>query len=164
MRGRRDRHVWGATASIVAVLALATGCVGPSSSAAVAGETPSALPAARELAGTWHGSYWQLGMVYYADDADCTLQIKDDATFTATCKRVTWGTNNLARPSGWSGRVATKGNRLILEDHGGPWPWIVLTRSSNGMLYGVTLDPLVQATIEMEFEREPNTACGAGRS
>src|SRR5204862_106159 len=50
----------------------------------------------------------------------------------------------------------------ILEDAGGPWPSIVLTRSGNDTLFGVTLDPLVGATIEMEFERAPNTAAGAG--
>ena len=89
-------------------------------------------------------------MVYYDDDADCTLPIKDDATFTAKRTRVAWGTNNLARSSSWSGRVVTKGNRVILEDAGRPWPWIVLTRSGNDTLYGVTLDPPVGATIGME--------------
>jgi len=58
----------------------------------------------------------------------------------------------------------TKGNRAVLQDNGEPWPSIVLTRSGNGILYGVTLDPLVGATIEMNFEREPNTAAGAGRN
>ena len=38
----------------------------------------------------------------------------------------------------------------------------VLTRSGDDTLFGVTLDPLVGATIEMEFERAPNTAAGAG--
>jgi len=151
----------GALISIVALLVLLAGCAGPSSRIGGSGGA-SALPGAREFSGTWHGSYWQLGMVYYDDDADCTLRIEDDATFTAKCTRVAWGTNNLARSSSWSGRVVTKGNRVILEDAGGPWPSIVLTRSGNDTLFGVTLDPLVGATIEMEFERAPNTAAGAG--
>ncbi|PYO53917.1 MAG: hypothetical protein DMD84_04240 [Candidatus Rokuibacteriota bacterium] len=94
-------------------------------------------------------------MVYYDDDADCTLRIKEDATFAATCTRSPVGTNNIAKSSKWSGRVVTKGNRIVLQDNGGPWPSIVLARSRNGTLYGVTLDPLVGATIEMNFEREP---------
>ena len=139
----------GTLISMVALLALLAGCAGPSSR--IGGSAAaSALPAARELSGAWHGGYWQLGMVYYDDDADCTLPIKDDATFTAKRTRVAWGTNNLARSSSWSGRVVTKGNRVILEDAGRPWPWIVLTRSGNDTLYGVTLDPPVGATIEME--------------
>ena len=158
MKGRRGRHLRGAMVSIVAVLALATGCAGPSTSASGIAETPSALSAARDLVGTWRGSYWQLGMVLYADDADCTLRINEDATFTAKCTRVAWGTNNIARGSSWSGRVVTKGNRVILEANGGPWPWIVLTRSGNDTLYGITLDPPVGATVEMEFEREPTPA------
>jgi hypothetical protein len=150
--------------SILALVTLVAGCAGPSARIAGsgAGEEGSALPAARDVSGTWRGSYWQLGMVYYDDDADCTLRIKEDATFTATCTRSPFGTNNLARSSSWSGRVVTKGNRVVLQANGGPWPWIVLTRSGNDTLYGVTLDPPVGATIEMDFEREPNAAGGAG--
>jgi hypothetical protein len=55
------------------------------------------------------------------------------------------------------------GIRIILEDNGGPSPSIVLTRSGNDTLYGVTLDPLVQATIEIEFECQPTAAAsGSG--
>jgi hypothetical protein len=86
------------------------------------------------------------------------LRIKDDATFTATCKRSPLGTNNLAKPSSWSGRVVTKGNRVILQDSAGLWPSIELRRSRDDTLYGVTLDPLVGATVEMEFERAPRSA------
>ena len=152
--------------STLALVTLIAGCAGPSARIGGSGSSDegSALPAARELSGTWRGSYWQLGMVYYDDDADCTLRIKEDATFAATCTRSPVGTNNIAKSSKWSGRVVTKGNRIVLQDNGGPWPSIVLARSGNGTLYGVTLDPLVGATIEMNFEREPNTAAGAGRN
>jgi len=89
-------------------------------------------------------------------------EAKEDATFTATCTRSPVGTNNIARSSKWSGRVVTKGNRIVLQDNGGPWPSIVLRRSGKDALYGVTLDPPVGATVEMNFEREPNTAAGTG--
>src|SRR5881396_1932576 len=120
-----------------------------------------ALPRPRDVAGTWQGSYWQLGMVYYADDADCTLQIKEDSTFIAKCTRSAVGTNNIAKSSSWSGHVVTTANGIVLKNNGGPWPSIVLRRHGDTM-YATTLDPLVGATIEMEFERSPHTTAGTG--
>jgi hypothetical protein len=145
--------------SAVLALVLVAGCAGPSLSVSGSGpgEDGSALPAPRDIAGTWHGSYWQLGMVYYADEADCTLQINEDSTFTSTCTRSAVGTNNLAKSSTWTGRVVTNGNGVVLQDNGGPWPWIILRRSGNDVLYGATLDPVVGATVEMKFERQPPT-------
>jgi len=150
--------------STLPLVALVAGCAGPGGRIGGSGSGEEGWPllAARELSGTRRGSYWQLGMMYYDDDADCTLRIKEDATFTATCTRSPVGTNNIARSSKWSGRVVTKGNRIVLQDNGGPWPSIVLRRSGKDALYGVTLDPPVGATVEMNFEREPNTAAGTG--
>ena len=153
------RHRW---IPFLALVALVTGCAGPSAtvSGAATGDEGSALPAAstlpspRDFVGTWHGSYWQLGMVYYDDDADCTLQIKEDSTFDVHCMRSSVGTNNIAKSSSWSGRVVTKGHEIVLQDNRGSWPSIALRRSRNGTLYGTTLDPLVGATVEMEFARE----------
>lgn len=149
------RHGW---IAFVTLIALVAGCAGPTTSmnSSVSREDGSAL--ARDLTGTWQGSYWQLGMVLYSDDADCTLQIKPDATFTATCTRSAVGTNNIAKSSRWSGRVVTKGHYVVLQDNGGAWPSIVLRRSSDGALYGATLDPLVGATVGIEFERESDTS------
>ena len=86
--------------SILAVLALFAGCAAPSTnvSGSGSGADGSALPANRDVAGTWQGSYWQLGMVYYADDADCTLQIKEDSTFIAKCTRSASGQTTLQSP------------------------------------------------------------------
>ena len=150
--------------SILAVLALVAGCAAPSTNVggSGSGEDGSALPANRDVTGTWHGSYWQLGMVYYADDADCTLQIKDDATFTAKCTRSAVGTNNIAMSSSWSGHVLTTAHGIVLQDNGGAWPSIALRRYDNNTLYGTTLDPVVGATVEMEFERGPHTTAGTG--
>src|SRR5262245_39107927 len=46
--------------SILALIVLVAGCAGPSArvGSSESGEDGSALPAARELSGTWHGSYW----------------------------------------------------------------------------------------------------------
>src|SRR5262249_5449704 len=93
--------------SILALIALVAGCAAPSAriGSAASGEDGSASPAARELNGTWRGNYWQLGMVLYDDDADCTLRISDGATFTAKCTRSSVGTNNLSKSSSWSVRA-----------------------------------------------------------
>jgi hypothetical protein len=146
--------------SIFAVFALVAGCAGPSTSVGDSGssEDGSALPATLEFSGRWHGSYGNLPIGNsYGDDADCTLQIKEDRTFTATCGRSNLGANNLERPSTWSGRVVTKRNGVVLEDKDGLWPWIMLRHSRNDILYGTTLDPLVGATVEMEFEQGPQS-------
>lgn len=150
--------------STLALLTLVAGCAGPSAriSSSPSSEYASALPATRELSGTWHGNYWQTGMVFYLDDADCTLRITKEATFTNTCTRSSVGTNNIAKSSSWSGRVVTKGNELILKDDSGIWPSIVLRRSADNTLYGVTLDPLTGATVEINFEHAPSAAASAG--
>ena len=158
MRHRRS-YYRGALIGIVAALVLLTGCAGRRISD---GDSPSALPQARELAGTWHGVYWNLPMGNsYGDAADCTLQVNEDSTFTATCTKSSVGANNIGKSSKWSGRVVTKGQRVVLESDGGPWPWIVLKRSGSGTLYGVTLDPLVGATVEMNFTHGPSAPAGA---
>ena len=128
-------------AAIVASLAFLAGCAGPSASSGGEG-----------LSGTWRGSFGQFGGVLYLDEADCTLDIREDRTFTARCTRSP-GANNIAKPSSWSGRVAADGNRVTLQTSSGPWPWVVLTRWDAKTLYGVSIDPMVQATVMMSFER-----------
>ena len=144
--------------SIVALLSLAAGCAGPSAriTSTPSDEGGSALPAERELSGTWRGSYGQVGMVYYLDDANCTLRITNQSRFTTTCTRSSVGTNNIAKSSTWSGRVVTKGNELVLHDETGMWPTVVLRRSADNRLFGVSLDPLTGATVEMQFGPAPN--------
>lgn len=152
--------------SILAVLALAAGCAEPGINVggSDADETGSALPANRDVAGTWQGSYWAFPAIgnSYGDEADCTLEIKEDSTFTAKCTRSTVGTNNIAMSSSWSGRVVTTAHGVVLQSNGGPWPSIVLRRHGGDTLYATTLDPLVGATVEMEFERGPHTTVGVG--
>jgi len=149
--------------SILALAALVASCAGPGARVSVpaSGEDGSALPAARELNGTWRGNYSQLGMALYLDDADCTLSITEAATFTAKCTRSAVGTNNLAKSSSWSGRVVTKANEVMLQDKDGLWPDITLKRSGDH-LYGTTLDPRVGATVQMNFEHVRNTAAAGG--
>jgi len=146
----------------VVLTALVAGCAGVGSriDGSPSGEG-SALP--RDLSGSWQGSFGQLALGNSYDDiADCTLRIKEDATYSAACQRPPIGTNNLMRPATWSGRVVTKGDRVILQNGGGPWPSIVLRRSRSGALYGTTVDPLVGATVEMRFHHDPTPAASPG--
>jgi hypothetical protein len=149
------RHQW---ISFLAAVVLVAGCAGPGGVRALADSSAESALAAHDITGTWQGLYWQLGMVYYLDDANCTLQIKDDSTFTAKCTRSPIGANNLAKSSSWSGHVVTRGNELVLDDDAGVWPSIVLRRSTDDRLYGTSLDPLVGATVQMKFEREAASA------
>jgi hypothetical protein len=144
--------------SVLALAMLAAGCAAHRADVAREGsDATSAVPvAAREVSGTWRGSYWQVGMVYYLDDAHCTVLINDDQTFSAKCERSPFGSNNLARSSSWSGHVVMNAGRAVLRPDGGPWPSIVLNRHGRDTLYGVTLDPRVGATIQMRLERAPS--------
>ena len=142
--------------SAMASLALVIGCAGPTArmGSRQSGPVPAAFTPA-ELSGTWHGSFGQVAASLYADEGDCILQIKQDGTFTQTVRPAKIGTNNLAKASSWSGTVVTSGNRVILRSSQGPS--VTLIRSGNS-LYGVTLDPLVEVTIAMHFQREESAA------
>ena len=135
------------------LVALVAGCVGPSASLNSGASSPvaSALAPVSELAGTWRGSFGQVSAIFYMDEGDCTLQIKEDGTFTAACRPSKGGTNNLAKASTWSGTVVTSRNRVTLRSS--QEAWVTLIRSGN-TLYGVAKDPLVEATIMMNLERE----------
>ncbi len=130
---------------LAVLIAIVTGCAGSGSGPVAAMPAPT-----RELSGTWRGSFGLVGGVFYTDEADCVLQIREDGTFTETVKPAK-SSNNLARASTWSGTVVTQGNRVTLRTSQGPW--VTLIHSGN-TLYGVGEDPLVEATIMMKFERE----------
>jgi hypothetical protein len=141
--------------SAMASLALVAGCAGPT--ARVGSHASAPVPAAfapAELNGTWHGSFGQVAASLYMDEGNCILQINEDGTFTETV-RPAKGTNNLAKPSTWSGTVVTSGNRVTLRSSQGLS--VTLIRSGNS-LYGVAQDPLVEATIAMNFQREVSAA------
>ena len=84
----------------ISFVALVAGCVGPDAgmSGDASGPVAAALPPGRDLTGTWRGSFSQIEASLYEDEANFTLQIKDDGTFSATITRSKAGTNNLAKP------------------------------------------------------------------
>src|SRR5262245_9050770 len=73
---RRQRLI-----ATVVVMALVTGCAGPTATILPARDDGPTPPVPADIVGTWRGAYWQLGANYYADDADCVLQIKPDWMF-----------------------------------------------------------------------------------
>ena len=138
------------TAGLV-VVALVAGCAGSRSSSSDVGA--AAVAPAADLSGKWNGSFGQVAASLYEDESKGVLQINPDGTFTATVTRGP-GTNNLAKPSTWSGIVVTNGDRVTLQNSQGPWPWIILRRSGDHTLYGVATDPAIGAPVMIKFERD----------
>jgi hypothetical protein len=140
----------------VVLVALVAGCAGPSAKIAsdASGPVAAAFAPASDLTGTWRGSFSQVSALFYIDDGDVVLQIKEDGTFVANVTRSKAGTNNLAKPGTWTGTVARSGNRITLRSSQGPW--VTLVRSGNS-LYAVAEDPLVEATIMLRLEHEGST-------
>ena len=144
------RHTAFAVSLGVVVITLAGGCAGARS---LAPDSASASVAAvGDLAGTWHGSLGQVAASLYADEGRLTLNIEDDGTFTATVTPAP-GANNRAKRSTLAGTVATRGNRVILRNTQGPWPWVILERSGDNTLYGVATDPATQANVMLRMDR-----------
>jgi hypothetical protein len=141
--------------ALFVIVALVAGCAGSRSSASDL--TAAAVAPAGDLSGRWYGSFGQVAASLYEDESKSVLQINPDGTFMATVARAL-GTNNLAKPSKWSGMVVTNGDRVTLQNSQGRWPWIILTRSGDHTLYGVATDPAIEAPVMIRFERE-----GAGR-
>jgi hypothetical protein len=137
--------------SVFVLAVLVAGCAG--SGASTSGGAAAAVAPVGDLSGTWYGNFGQIGAVLYIDEALTVLHINPDGTFTATVTRG-YGTNNLAKPSTLSGTVVTNGNRVTLRNSQGPWPWIVLIRSGDDVLYGIPNDPAIEAPVTMKFERE----------
>jgi hypothetical protein len=135
------------------LVVLVAGCAGQTASIAsdASGTTGAALSPGSDLAGTWRGSFIQVGAVLYTDDGDVALQIKEDGTFVVHVTRSKAGTNNLAKPLTWTGTVVSRRNRVTLRSSQGAW--LTLARSGN-TLYAVAEDPLVEATIMLRLDRD----------
>lgn len=141
--------------AVFVLAALVAGCAGSRVSAS--GGWAAAVAPAGDLSGTWYGNFGQIGAALYLDEAFTVLHINPDGAFTAKVTKG-YGTNNLAKPSTLSGTVITNGTRVTLRNSQGLWPWIILTRSGDDVLYGLPIDPAIEAPVMMKFERE-----GTGR-
>jgi hypothetical protein len=139
----------------VKVLALFTtlmlgGCAGVTTW--VSGVPAAAVVPAGDLAGTWYGSFGQVGSALYVAESRSVVRINPDGTFSATVTRGP-GTNNLAKPARWAGTIFTSGDRVTLKNTESTWPWLQLTRAGDDVLYGVAIDPAIEAPVMMKFER-----------
>src|SRR6266446_495389 len=105
--GRRNhpmlQRAFVAVPTAIAVVSLVVGCGGPTASSA-SRPAASALAPLSELAGTWAGTFGQVGAPASIDEAKCVVQVAGDDTFTATCGP-NGGANNVAKVSTWSGNV-----------------------------------------------------------
>ena len=138
-----------AVPTAIAVVSLVVGCAGPAASSA-SRPAASALAPLSKLAGTWAGTFGQVGAPASIDEGKCVVQVAEDDTYTATCGP-NGGANNVAKVSTWSGNVVTRGNRVTFRNAQGRW--VTLVRSGN-TLYGVANDPLTGRTVMIKFERE----------
>ena len=139
-----------AMAALAACL-LVTGCAWRN-----AGGAP---PRMHNLTGTWHGDIGQPGGSRYAVEAQATLEIKPDGTFSAIVAPAR-GSNNLARRSSWSGVVVGDGDRITLRSAQGPSLTLVRSRDH---LYGVASDPLTAMDVMIDFERSAGGPRTVGR-
>jgi hypothetical protein len=144
------QHLFARLAALLGLVTVVAGCAGHLDSAV---PVSAAVGSTSDLSGTWHGSYGQIAPSLYSDDGKAVLQINDDGTFTATVTPG-YGANNRAKPERWTGTVVTRGNRIILESSRARWPWLTLTRSNDGILYGVTTDPAIEGPVAITFERD----------
>jgi hypothetical protein len=137
----------------MALAALVASCAEPRASVGSGVSAPGATAVApgSDLAGTWRGSFIQVGAVLYTDDGDVVLQINEDGTFVARVNRSKAGTNNLAKPWTSSEMIVRSGNRVTLRSS--QEVWVTFIHSGN-TLYGVTEDPLVEATIMWSLKRD----------
>src|SRR6185503_19198216 len=138
-----------AALSIIAMLALATGCAALRETSSA--PNPVALNEIKDLSGTWSGTLGWVGASLYEGEGTVTLQIKEDGTFTGkvTPNR---GTNNLTKASTLAGTVVANGSRVTLRSTEGPWTWLTFVRSGDTMY--VANDPSMQANVMLKVDRE----------
>jgi hypothetical protein len=110
----------------------------------------AATPETRNLGGSWHGSFSQIGGVLYVAEGRCVLNIHDDGTFTATVTPGP-GANNLVKGSKWSGTVVREGDRYTFRTSTGPWTTLVRRGDT---LYGVANDPRIESDIMVKLDRQ----------
>jgi hypothetical protein len=121
-----------------ALLVLVPGCSTQSTGAGSSRSNLAAPPsagaltngAASELAGTWRGTFHQIGGDGFAQ-GDMTLEIKDDGTYRLISIPRRGGSSND------SGVVAANGRGVTLKSSSGQWT--PLTRTGD-TLYGMLMD------------------------
>lgn len=140
-----QRHL----SAVVLAALVAAGCAGPGALARSGDAVIATANQPGDLGGTWQGSFGWPGGSYWPDDANCTVRINGDGTFTATVVPAP-GANNLAKRSKWSGTVGRDGDLVEFRVAQGP---TVTLRHLGERLYGVARDPAVGVPVVLELER-----------
>ena len=133
---------------ITATTLLAAGCASESGSAALA---PTSRDVAA-LAGAWHGYFRQVaaGDTGYVN-GDIDLRIEPDGTYTGTWTTRQVAGSTRAGGSQMTGTVRVNGSTVVLKD----WRDLILQRSDDGRLHGLTVDPGTGRTLSVYLERVP---------
>lgn len=124
------------TASLIA---LASGCAGP---ADIRSNSPAALT------GTWRGSFGMVRASNSSVEANVTLKIKDDGTYSMIATRAV-GANNRARPFQETGTVVPTSRRIVFQNSDGSQ--LTLVRIGD-TLYGVFQEFLTEHTVMIRLE------------
>jgi uncharacterized lipoprotein NlpE involved in copper resistance len=126
------------TASLIA---LASGC---------AGRTDSRSRSAAPLTGTWHGSCGMIRAPFFYLEANVTLKIKDDGTYSMIVTRRTVGGNNRARPFEEAGTVVPTSRGIVFHNSDGSQ--LALVRKGD-TLYGVFQEFLTELSVMIRLDR-----------
>lgn len=107
---------------------------------------PAASPSsAGELAGTWQGTFYQVGASLTLVEGRITLDVHDDGTFTSTTTR-----KGSATPIEDSGMVVTTAHhRIILKGAAESLP----LRRRGDTLYGVSDDVISGQMVQIDLDR-----------
>ena len=133
---------------LAAGIGLAAGCAGPTAGSSASRPDAPGPAAADGISGTWRGSFGLVGASLYTVEGDCVVEIKEDGTFSARIG-VRSASNNLAKPSTWSGTVVRRGDWVTFRT---PGPSVTLVRRGN-TLYGVASDPFTEETVMIRLDR-----------
>ena len=123
---------------------LVVGCAGPADETGVRlTDAADSSSLAAKLCGTWQGYFWYVAGDHTSSSgsSDLMLQVSGDSTYT-----LKWG-NRPVR----TGTVATRGNRVILQDASGSELSLV---SSGRTLYGMTKDNANGRATSINLEKQ----------
>jgi hypothetical protein len=137
------------------ILLAAAGCAGQVADGGGSATPPAALadPGVADLAGTWRGTFGEVGAGTGLVHGDLVSQINPDGTY-----RTTWVTHLVAGSSRggrreMTGKIVANGNRVTFMDASGAHLTLMRRGST---LYGVTLDPAgKRATVSIDLRKTP---------
>jgi hypothetical protein len=126
--------------STASLIALASGC---------AGRTDIRSNSPAPLTGTWRGSFGMAAASNFYVEANVTLKIKDDGTYSMIATRSVVGGNNRARGFQETGTVVPTSRGIVFHNSEGAQ--LTLVRIGD-TLYGVFLEFLTEYPVMIRLE------------